>query len=313
MATGLGLGFVTWIDGAKRKGIDLFSSDWAKFGGIGLESWSMFSTPLYQEASAQGCTVLLSGAGGDELVSAQARGAYFELLLRGEFGYLLRELNSEGVRKEWTAAVRIKRLLASVLGAGAPALASRLGKIPPAQFEHFLDQEVADHYCIMERKREAYARLAYGRLREWQERLLCGSYLSNRRLPQSFARSFVAGVELRYPMLDTRLIEFCFAVPPRVLRNGGLGRALLRGACRELPDYIRFRDNKSVPAIPWVGRYLAEQANALQSIVRTNQPIAPLLDLGLLKQQLDSWGRAKVAEGVLSRRSAVLGLAALLG
>jgi asparagine synthase (glutamine-hydrolysing) len=46
--------------------------------------------------------------------------------------------------------------------------------------------------------------------------------------------TFGAGVEYRHPLLDRRLIEFSFAVPPALHFSGGLSKSLLRAAMRDL-------------------------------------------------------------------------------
>ncbi len=311
LADELGLGGVRWICGPDYSVSKLFSYPLRESGGLGLESWSLFAKPLYEEASQRDVSVLLSGAGGDELISSQATGAYWEFLLRGDVSRLTKEIRLEGCRKKWGVGLILKRMVSTFLYSGFPAFSSKMGSVASSSISHFLVPEIETRYSILERARESRRFILSGRLRDRQEKLLCNSYLSSCRLPQSFASAFDNQLEVRYPMLDTSLIEFCYSLPPRMFRKGGFGRALIREGIAEIPDEVKLRDDKSVPAIPWVEGYLGEQAGELIQCLSKGHRLAEFLDLHSLQQELEVWAKSGRARDLPSRRPCVLSLAAL--
>jgi asparagine synthase (glutamine-hydrolysing) len=55
-----------------------------------------------------------------------------------------------------------------------------------------------------------------------------------------------AGIELRYPLLDVRLVEFCLAIPEDQRRRAGVQKSLLRRALgRDYPPEIATRTTKA--------------------------------------------------------------------
>ncbi|GGO97298.1 asparagine synthase (glutamine-hydrolyzing) [Wenjunlia tyrosinilytica] len=88
-----------------------------------------------------------------------------------------------------------------------------------------------------------------------------------------------AGVELRVPYCDHRLVQYLYDVPLEVKRLGGREKGLLRAAAADLlPSSVLNRPKSSYPATqdPEYGRLVQERFRSL--IAASDAPVAPLLD-----------------------------------
>lgn len=88
-----------------------------------------------------------------------------------------------------------------------------------------------------------------------------------------------AGVKLTYPFLDPDLAAFTWALPPRMLRDQGLEKAVLREALGDvLPDSVaRRRDKAEALALMHAG--LRERADVLRSVAQGG----PLADYRVIR------------------------------
>jgi asparagine synthase (glutamine-hydrolysing) len=104
-----------------------------------------------------------------------------------------------------------------------------------------------------------------------------------------------APVELRYPMLDKRLIEFALAVPLNLKFRDGYSRYLIRaGLDKILPPEIQWRTSKTPFSPDYMRRYnsqIGEVRELLESI-KPNDPIREILDIDRIKE----WANLKISD-----------------
>ena len=95
------------------------------------------------------------------------------------------------------------------------------------------------------------------------------------------------GVEVRYPYLDRRLIEFVMSVPPHLLFDKGTTKVLLRKAMQGiLPDKVRNRSNKTI-FNPLLVKGLHEEWEEITRLLEETQgQIDRFVDIPRLKEAM---------------------------
>ena len=172
-------------------------------------------------AAQRGVRVLLSGWGGDEVVSCQGLGYYEHLLLRGHWARLRAEYRARGKG--------LRRFLAEVpLPFAHPDLPRSLRRLrrgkDPRRRRWLIDPAFKRRAKplpkpILRRFSVRYAQLWRLRAGHLGERMEGWAASGARR-----------GIEYRYPLLDRRLLEFALGLPPEQFRRGRWGRWLMRHA-----------------------------------------------------------------------------------
>lgn len=194
-------------------------------------------------AAAEDCRVLLDGYDGDTVVS-HGIGRLAELLGAGRLGGLRRELDAlaDDRGEQWTL------LRDHGLGPWVPpALRERYrarkhGGGPVERANPTIDADFAARTELAERLAPAAPPRS---ARERHHRLLTDGKLTH-VLELADHVSAAAGIEVRYPFLDRRLMEFCLALPAEYKLHEGWNRWVLRTAMAAvLPATVRWRDDKA--------------------------------------------------------------------
>ena len=254
-------------------------------------------------ARAQGIKVLLSGAGGDDIFSgyrrhrARALERYWAWLPRPLRGVLAAGARGLPVRpsplRKLARALRDWDLEPDARLAGyfrwlpwarvAPLLAPDLRAVvsAPRELERSLDElpsGVAD-----------LDRMLY---------LECRHFLADHNLAYTDKMGMAAGVEVRVPLLDTRLVDLAFSLPTGLKQRGSEGKWVLKRAMEPLlPQELIYRPKTGfgVPLRAWLRGPLAELLGDIlspASIARRG-----LLDAGAVQRLvlLDRAGRLDAA------------------
>jgi asparagine synthase (glutamine-hydrolysing) len=247
--------------------------------------------PLVRARARQrGIGVILSGWGGDEVVSSGARGYPAELFWRRAWGRLARWIvgRSRRAPNPWRRGAGL--LYHQVLWPSLPERAARLR--PNAR------RETQQELCCIAPAFDTAAPPTDSGL-EWRrtrgvhavqaQRLTMGHLQA--RMEVWATQGAQDGIEYRYPLLDRRVVEFCLGAPPELFADGEYSRPLFRSAVRGLlPDPIRL-DNVKLERLR-VERYIdllgAASIQVLTDLLdearQTGQPAAArYLDLGCVQ------------------------------
>ena len=94
------------------------------------------------------------------------------------------------------------------------------------------------------------------------------------------------GMEARYPFFDTRLIEFCLAIPSKQKIHHGWTRFVMRGAMAGiLPERVRWRGGKGNLSPNFTQALLAFEQQRLEEIIfREPDVISSFVDLKALQE-----------------------------
>lgn len=210
-----------------------------------------------RQAQEAGIGILLSGWGGDELVSFNGRGQLPGFLLRGRWVRLSAEVTSSArnagrggpglaraaVGQVWTRAVL--PLLPDGLrfrgGSGSRVVERALRAQGVSWAE--VHPLAPDHW------RAGRARVPFTSAQRVQLWLLARGHLTA-RMETWAAAATPFGIQHRYPLLDRRVIDFVLSLPGDLWIHEGWGRWLFRSAMSGVvPRSIAWGDPKEEPAL----------------------------------------------------------------
>ena len=110
-----------------------------------------------------------------------------------------------------------------------------------------------------------------GSVRSLQNRLVMHPHVPLRMEYSSIAAA-AHRIEYRYPLLDTRLLEFHLAVPANLKRKNGCGRYLFRRAVEGIvPPGIQWRQDKTGSAIPGSLQRFTRDAGEIGALIARSQ------------------------------------------
>ncbi|MEL7690800.1 asparagine synthetase B family protein [Citromicrobium bathyomarinum] len=188
--------------------------------------------PVQLAAQRLGVDVILSGWGGDQGASFEGRGYRTELLAKGRWIRLWRDLDSATV-------IGKVRQFALVAWALAGETLRQEGDGPPSGFAsaalrrraQFLPQRTVRKSSVRRTMNDLFDLGAIqSRLNTWAA---------------SGARH---GIEYRYPLLDRRVLEFVYSIPTDLFVRNGQKRWLMRAAMDDLlPDTVKRHAGKFEP------------------------------------------------------------------
>jgi asparagine synthase (glutamine-hydrolysing) len=243
------------------------------------QQFSIFNQGIYKAAGQQGVEILLSGFGGDELVSARTSMSWNELIREREWKVIADELYDKGVTlksilktaKIWLNYLR-SRLYTPAFTSGVftkKLLDRRFANLPlnpDFARENRLKQRLADYY---KKPKRSY-------LTERQTERIMLDHLPQ-RMEYCYAAAAQYGLEYRYPLLDVDLVETCLAFPPWLKQHHGVNRYLFRQAIKDyVPEAIQQRNDKTGATIPHTLYSFSKQKEDIMQLVQSFSDLAAL-------------------------------------
>lgn len=203
---------------------------------------------IQRDAQARGVEVILSGWGGDEGASYNGRGYHPWLFATGRWRTLYRDRASPTVRSGLRTIYHAGRRLAREFVPEKPL------RWRPRDGRSLIDA------AFLRRTRPLYVpRVREFGVRHTQHYLL--RYSSTTARLEDWAISGAErGIDYRFPLLDRRLLEFIYTLPPRMFRRGPVRRWLIRQAgVGLLPDIVRLNNSKKEPIRgAWIDKAMRE-------------------------------------------------------
>jgi asparagine synthase (glutamine-hydrolysing) len=239
-------------EGIRQHAIDLSPESLAEvFSSVDVshddvvDLWYEFSARDF--VRSKGGRVLLSGWGGDELISSHGVGYIDQLILHGHF------------RKAWSITqalskptsysfFRFSKLCIGVLRRElTPAIIYRL-------LGRFKQKNALMPDYILPAGRDSgkgesgdYRQLSRASVRAYQLGLYHLGHITE-RTQAWYASGLERGIEYRFPLLDKRVLEFALTIPPYLFKQGGIPRYIFREALSEIvPEAIRHNREKDEP------------------------------------------------------------------
>ena len=261
--------------------------------GILQSNLSLVSDALYEEAKKQNVRTLLSGFGGDELVSYKGGGLFQELIYRHQYLKLIKEL-----RYQQNKLKAIKNIAGSAVAAYQYKMKKLSGNLPEyktPKWAHdiyealFLDPEFFEAQHLSERFYQNKKLPNDPDIRMRQYRRFHYSYFPA-RLENCYIAAQARKIEYRYPLLDKRLLEFYLSLPPEMKVKKGWGRYILRKSMEGLlPNDIQWRNDKVGNTVPGVNIRLNKDYEKIKELIQgaKKSDIKPYIDYEKALEMLD--------------------------
>lgn len=270
--------------------LETLESNVSDFDYLNQQNFSTFSDDLYEKAEGKGVCVLLSGFGGDEVVTSKASGYLSELARLGLWGELKADLKNQKLRR----IIKNKRFFTYWFKFKAPRFYKFLSKLRNqkpwwlSKFENLtLNEDYAKKMKIEERYFSNYSKLEFNLINERCIERITHPHVSQ-RLEYCSQAAKKYGIEYRYPLLDKRLIEFYLSMPSHLKAQHGIGRLAIRKAMEGLlPKEIQWRNDKTGATIPTVYMRLLMDKDKIAEIIKrakSNKAIQKYIDLEKYEQ-----------------------------
>jgi asparagine synthase (glutamine-hydrolysing) len=234
-------------------------------------NYNIFNQSLFAVAAQKNIRILLSGFGGDELVSARIGIPWNELIQGMQWSILVDELFYRGITFRSLAKMGMialnffKSLLVKQKHANRiftrDFLDNRFASLP-------LKADFVEKYNLREKfialnQRPYRQKLIH---RQWNQ---VTKDVISLRLETCYAAAAQYGIEYRYPLLDVDLVETALAFPPWLKQHYGVNRYMFREAIKGfVPEEIRLRNDKLGSTIPQTLYHLATEKEELFSVIR---------------------------------------------
>ncbi|MCO7227303.1 asparagine synthase-related protein [Pleionea sp. CnH1-48] len=240
-----------------------------------LPTQTLYSSGLFEAARETGCRTLLTGFGGDHLVSSYGDGVYSDMIHRNQWGSLWREILD--LSKQRRTSV-MRHFLSVVLQELYPSFYNSLQKLrgsPPKAITWnsekarlCIQREFADKHNLPNLLTSNYLYQTHGCVRDRELRKVTSPMLLTRLENGGlFASSY--GIDYRHPLLDIRLLEFCLSLPSYLKQKGGVRRYLFRKSMTGVvPIEIQYREDKARHSVPTAISQFTEDKNVLLKSIK---------------------------------------------
>ncbi|MFL5951454.1 MAG: asparagine synthetase B family protein [Gaiellaceae bacterium] len=240
-------------DGVVQEALDLS----ARLAAPLINLWAPAYDRLAAEGARRGCSVVLTGGGGDEWLGVSPLYAA-DLIRAGDVAGLYRLIAAQGrshqvdrVRFLWNALWRFgaRPLVGDVLARTAPAaLSARHRRQAIASIPKWLAPEASLRRALVDRGTASRADATGGGHRFYLNavRRSLDHALVSVEMEEAFAQGGRTGVSIRAPYWDADLLEFLCRTPPELLNRGGRAKGLVREAVARRFPALGFERQRKV-------------------------------------------------------------------
>jgi asparagine synthase (glutamine-hydrolysing) len=257
-------------------------------GGVLNGLWVL---DILDAARSAGHNVMLSGDMGNFTISNDGRSLLTELVLRGRWFRLFRELRSSGDR--WKVRMRVY-----VIGPFVPARLYRSyknwrrGGKPPWYSYSAIHPDFAATSGILNRAAQEDTPFdappprdgRWARIKDFDSYCESADWLANLRA--------AFGVDFRMPAFDRRVVEFCVGIPQEQNLRKGRERWLIKRTMKgRLPDVVLYNKKRGAQAADWYPRMIRERHRIAAELKRlaVNDNVASIVDLERLIAEVNNW------------------------
>jgi asparagine synthase (glutamine-hydrolysing) len=234
------------------------------------QNFHIFNKGLFEAVNRKKIGILLSGFGGDEMISARISFPWNETLDDGHYTVFFDELFYSGITfHSFFKGIKIigKYMISKIERQGSAnkkfsrdVLDKRYNCLP-------IRHDFSDTHGLRSRFYEKYKYAFQNRISQQQITRITQNYVSQ-HLELSYTAAAQYGIEYRYPWLDTELMETYLSFPSYIVNHHGRNRYLFRSVIKNfVPERIWSRHDKSFMTIPHVSMRLATDRDILLSAI----------------------------------------------
>ncbi|WP_444995379.1 asparagine synthase-related protein [Aliikangiella sp. IMCC44359] len=232
---------------------------------------SQFGDDLFGQVKNNGHRTILSGFGGDQLVTSSGSGWNEELVRNGQWRLFISLAAS--LTENWRQFLKI---LISSIAVYKFGVKDRAKKRFEKSWPDYIAQLGVERYFV---EQQGYPKRYYdnptrkhiGNIKQREYDVINSPHVLY-RLEDSAVGAASYGVDYRYPLLDIRLLQFCLAYPSKLKVTNGVKRNMIRQAMIGiLPDKIRLRHDKSRATIPTVFQRILIDIKSLKKVISTSK------------------------------------------
>jgi asparagine synthase (glutamine-hydrolysing) len=242
-------------------------------------SWESSFQQMLRNFRQRGGRVLLTGHGADDLLLG-SRFVYADRLRRGDFrvfGEIWKHSRSR--QHGWRPFYRL--LVEPQMDPGMASALRRRFSRGPSGIPPWIAPDFARRIGLAERLAAAERGPAETTARGQMRQRLISRPSYHRSIEWYDRNAETFGIEVRHPVLDRRLFEFIFALPPEHLfRLGERKQVMRRALAGILPDFVRLRPKISLGS--FVDFSLRKEADRVRDLLK-----APLsAELGMIQGEV---------------------------
>ena len=265
-------------------------------GSIAEVTYPLFNHRCYELAREMGVTALLSGFGGDEMVSQHATARLHELRAKKAYLHYCYEWVRSKKKKYWLTKLGLLPRQSSTL------------IMPTVHFPYLrmpLDSIQDD------------TTLHFPTVKSFEFALIQGALSThfNRRIVTSTIIAEHYGIKHHFPLTNPAFMQFFYSLPSHMKRRHGKGRYLMRQAMRNfLPANIVWRDDKAGATVPAAWNNFTTRLPQLfmERISPDHRGIcADFVDIAKLTHDIENYPNDTYGRGMISLAVSVMMLAHL--
>jgi asparagine synthase (glutamine-hydrolysing) len=246
---------------------------------------------IYTAARSLGHNVMLCGEMGNGTISYNGHTLLAELVRRGRWLRLLREIASSGRR--WRYMLRHHTI--------APFIPRPIfrwykrwgrGRNPPWYEYSAIRPDFAARSGIVDRAAREYSPFDTPIPRTSRRIRINGLHLSCETADWFTKVRAEYGIDMRAPAFDQRLVELCIGIPDdQYLRKGRQRWLITRAMQGRLPDIVLSNTRRGAQAADWFARLTRERKQIAAELNRLtgNPEVSSIIDLPRLIEVLDHW------------------------
>jgi asparagine synthase (glutamine-hydrolysing) len=237
-----------------------------------FSNYPAYNLNMILEAQNAGVRTILSGHGGDQMVTNPAFFVYPDYRKNREFMTLYRDIRAKGLPNELPVLQSLKYLLGIRYKTGnQQEKRSRMDK-----FERMgINEKLTEWFSLREMYRQNRQEAIFAPTGAGDLILRIQARHMNNRVESTALVAAHSGIEFRYPMFDVDLILFYLSLPDGMKFKHRISRYIHRMAMQgELPEEIRMRKDKRGSINPGLSLLFANDAgfirNSLHNALSTN-------------------------------------------
>jgi len=232
--------------------IELVYNSVKDYGMFFSQNFAIFNRGIYDKAFNNKIEILLSGFGGDELVSSRLGIPWYELIEKNDIKKLLLILNDFPLSKKLLKITKIllKYLIFKLFNKQSVLLNINKKDLNERFSYLAINKTFIEKYDLKNRFYNFFYQKLPINIDEKQLIRLNQPYISE-RLEFSYTIASQYGLEYRYPLLDHNLIQLYFTFPWWIRHSVTYDRYLFRNSVKDIiPEKIRLRKDKCGLVIP---------------------------------------------------------------